>query len=242
MDSLCKRCGGPLSSKKKQEEKPVVLNMGDLPDKAKDVETSPPETPENESAIGSNQPTAVQKEKTKSESICKVCQINLNQLTHLMASQLTKKMNHQVKLNLKEGKPGLIEDPGKLIQEVTSGFSFSSMVLDITKQLNPQKETAEVMNKEDLQDEAKADATTPQGASQNETVNKLPKKESVHIQPNDTPPTTPGGSASSAGLSTESGDVDSIDSMADAKSKESGTSGKSSTVDNTNGSCDSSGK
>ena len=44
-----------------------------LPNEAKDAETSPPEAPQNESAVGSLQPTAVAKDKTYLESLCDSC-------------------------------------------------------------------------------------------------------------------------------------------------------------------------
>ena len=196
MDSLCKRCGSALSSKKDQEEKPVVVNIEGLSDKAKDAETSPPETPQSNSAIGPDCPTAVQKEKPIFELLCEMC--------------------------------SMVGD---------------CMIIQITKRLNEQEEKPEVVNKEDLQDETKPDETTPSGPSQNETANKPSKKESVDTRPKDTPPTQRAFSPSikstpSEGPPTTSGDADSIDSVADDESKESSTSRKSSSVDDTEESCD----
>ena len=51
LESLCDSCRKLFCCKKEEDEKPLVVNMQDLPKEAKDAETSPPGPSQNESAL-----------------------------------------------------------------------------------------------------------------------------------------------------------------------------------------------
>ena len=165
---------------KAEEGKPVDVDMEVLPDKAKDVETSPPEAPQNEGAMGLLQPTAAPRERTYFERGCQFCK----------------------------------------------------KICCFNQELEQDED--EVLNMQDFKVKPKDAETTTPGPSRSES----------DVQPNDTPPTqrattppttrTPSRTSStSQDPITRSSTVDTFDSVADDKSKESGISGKSSSVDDT---------